>query len=161
MLRIRAKRLYRSRQWPTSARWAAAIVLAIVACFVVRPRGLQAAEAARVVLVAATDEVVAGEPIPLSLKVIHDRDTRVEIPRLPREWGPFHVDDQTVQITETTADGRLVTQQTIVVSVYAPGSYSTPPIPVTVRRKNGSTVIETVSPIALRSRWGEDAPSCD
>ncbi len=121
----------------------------------------EAVQVARVTLEAASDEVVAGEPLQLSLKVLHDRDTRVEIPRLPREWGPFHVDDQAVQITDTTADGRLITQQTIVVSVYAPGTYTTPPIPVTIRRKNGSTVIETVSPIPVRSVWGEEAPACD
>ncbi len=137
----------------------------LVACLIALPgaaSGGGAAELPRAVLSAPALEVAAGRPVALTLKVYHDRGTRVVVPRLPVSWGPFHVEDQSVPITETTADGRLVTEETIVVSAYAPGTYATPPIAVTVEPdKGGAAVIETAGPINLTVVWSEEAPSCD
>ncbi len=123
---------------------------------------LGAAELPRAVVIAPDTEVVAGAPIELLVKVRHDRNTRAELPMLPREWGRLHVVEQSVPITNTAADGRLTTEQILVVSVFEPGIVETPALHVTVRKeKAGSTVIETAAPVTLNVEWSDDVPSCD
>lgn len=72
-----------------------------------------------------------GDHITLRLEVRHPANSTVDLPNLDPEWGDFEVVNQTGQDTVTNNDGTAITRKDYVVSLFAPGSYQTPPLVVT------------------------------
>lgn len=90
--------------------------------------------------------LTVGDRITLRLEVTHPPDSRVQLPQIEEEWGDFEVISQTGQDTVTRDDGTAVTRKDIVVSLFAPGQFQTPPLVVT-HRKADNTFEELGAPV--------------
>ena len=98
----------------------------------------------RASLAADRSELSVGDPVALALKVIHPEDHAVVVPRLGPSWGDFEVRRQTTATVVHNGDGTRTTSQQIEVTLFAPGIFETPDLPLSVRQPDGS--VERVSP---------------
>ncbi len=80
-----------------------------------------------------------GDLITLRLEVIHPADSSVEMPQVEEEWGQFEVVQQTGQDTVRNNDGTATTRKDIVVSLFEPGQYQTPPLVITHHKADNSS----------------------
>ena len=120
-------------------RWGVCFVAGLL---VMSFNSLQAQEAGvpdiNVVLVADRDELTVGDLVTITLEATHPSDHAVVLPRLGSEWGPFEVRSQTPARTESGGDGLSTTRKRFEVTMFAPGEYETPSLPLTVREPDGS-----------------------
>lgn len=99
-----------------------------------------------------------GDLITLRLEVIHPADSTVEMPQVEAEWGEFEVVDQTGQDTVRNNDGTATTRKDIVVSLFEPGQYQTPPLVITHHKADNTTeeLGAPVIPLKISSVLVED-----
>lgn len=102
----------------------------------------------RISFAADRSTLTVGDLATLMLEVTHPADHVVVVPRLGNEWGSFEVVTQTAAQTNTNGDGTETTSQRIKVTLFAPGTFETPGLPISVRSPDGS--VERVSPSPLR-----------
>ena len=103
----------------------------------------------RASLLADTSELTVGDLVTLSLIVSHPEDSTAVVPRLEREWGPFEVQAQTsVQIVSLSEGIRTVAKQ-FRVTLFMPGSFETPDLPVSIRGSDGTVTHVSPSPVQL------------
>ena len=103
----------------------------------------------RVSLAADSSELTVGDLITLSLIVSHPEDSTVVIPRLGPEWGPFEVQAQTSVQTVSLTDGVRTVAKQFRVTLFAPGAFETPDLPVSVRGRDGTVVQVSPDPMRL------------
>ena len=108
-----------------------------------QPPGVQAS------LVADTSELTVGDWVTLSLIVSHPEDSTAVVPRLEREWGPFEVQAQTSVQTVSLTDGIRTVAKQFRVTLFAPGSFQTPDLPVSIRGSDGTVTHVSPSPVRL------------
>ncbi len=82
--------------------------------------------------------LTVGDQVTLRLEVTHPSASRIVLPQLEREWGPFEVLDQAAPETVNHEDGTATTGKDIVVTLFQPGRFQTPPLVVTHRKPDGS-----------------------
>ena len=99
-------------------------------------------------LTADRSTLTVGDPLELTLEVGHPADRVVVVPRLGPEWGSFEVLSQTPAQTVSNGDGSETTRQRLWVTLFAPGTFDTPPLPLSVRNPDGS--VERVFPSPVR-----------
>jgi hypothetical protein len=87
-----------------------------------------------------------GDQITLRLEIRHPASSRVVLPQVEEQWETFTVVDQTAPQTVDNGDGTATTAKDIVVSLFQPGQYQTPPIIVTHRQPDGS-IEELATPV--------------
>ena len=92
--------------------------------------------------------LTVGDIVTLTLEVTHQADHVVVVPRLGPEWGPFEVMSQTPAQTDSNLDGTETTRQRIEVTLFAPGSFETPGLSLSVRGPEGG--VEQVFPSPVR-----------
>ena len=102
----------------------------------------------RVSFAADRTSLTVGDIVTLTLEVIHPADHVVVVPRLGPEWGSFEVKSQTPAQTESNLDGTETTRQRIEVTLFAPGTFETPGLPLSVRGPEGG--VEQVFPSPVR-----------
>ena len=102
----------------------------------------------RVALVADRSEVTVGDPIGLTLEVTHPEDHIVVVPNLDPDWGVFQVRRQTAANIAGNGDGTRTTRQQLEVTLFAPGTFETPDLPLSIRLPDGS--VERLSPTPVR-----------
>ena len=93
-------------------------------------------------------ELTVGDIVTLTLEVTHSADQVVVLPRLGDEWGSFEVRSQTPARTVSNGDGTETTRQHFRVAIFAPGTFETPDLPMSVRSPDGT--VEQVSPPTVR-----------
>ena len=91
----------------------------------------------RMSLVADRAELSVGDVVTLSLLVSHPADFAVVLPRLDRHWGEFEILDQTSVQTVSLNDGVREVAKQFRVTLFAPGAFETPDLPVSVRGPDG------------------------
>lgn len=95
----------------------------------------------------AEDEpLTVGDQIRLRLEVSHPSTSKVALPQLEKEWGAFEVLDQSAPETIDNEDGTATTGKDIVVTLFQPGRFQTPPLVITHRQPDGS-VEELAAPV--------------
>lgn len=99
-----------------------------------------------------------GDQIPLRLEITHPVDSQVTLPELEEEWGDFEVIGQTATETIINDDGTATTGKDIIVTLFIPGQYQTPPLVLTHRQQDGTTeeLATPVIPIQITSVLTED-----
>lgn len=137
------------RAW---APWAVVVFLAVM--WVAMGPGVVAAQAGapddvRASLTADRATLTVGDIVTLTLEVSHPADHVVVVPRLRPEWGPFEVMSQTTPQTHSNADGTETTRQQMKVTLFAPGAFETPDLPISVRGRDGSVRSVSPSPVKL------------
>ena len=103
----------------------------------------------RVSLVADRAELTVGDPISLTLEVVHPEDYIVLVPRLDTEWGAFEVRRQKATSIVQNGDGTRTTSQELEVTLFAPGGFDTPGFPLSVRLPDGSVEQLLPEPVTL------------
>jgi hypothetical protein len=78
-----------------------------------------------------------GDPVPITLSVVHPDDYQVIFPQLDANWGEFIVQGQSPASTSTNGDGTSTTTQVVDARLFAPGEYDTPPVAITVTDGTG------------------------
>ena len=89
-------------------------------------------------------DLTVGDIVTLTLEVTHSADQAVVLPRLGAEWGSFEVRSQTPPQTVSNGDGTETTRQHLRVTIFAPGTFETPDLPMSVRGLDGT--LEQISP---------------
>ena len=102
----------------------------------------------RVSLTADRATLTVGELVTLTLEVTHPADHVVIVPRLVPGWGPFEVVLQTPAQTDSNADGTETTSQRMEVTLFAPGTFETPDLSISVSAPDG--VVERMFPLPVR-----------
>lgn len=121
------------------------IIAIIIALFAV---GVAAAQTAvNATITPSTDSVTVGDPIVLTVAVTHPAGTQVLLPMLEPNWGDFVVRSQSPVDTVNNGDGTATSRQTIDVRLFAPGTFETPPLSVTIADSNGQIVEATAAPV--------------
>ncbi len=143
--------LSRRSQSKSSWRWSSLLVAVALSVMAVAAAPAQTGPppGVRVSLVADSSDLTVGDLVTISLIVSHPEDFTVVIPRLEREWGPFEIQAQTsVQTVSLTDAVRTVAKQ-FRVTLFAPGTFATPDIPVSVRRPDGSVALVSPNPVQM------------
>ncbi len=110
---------------------------------------LPAADHVVATLTAEAGPFAVGDPIELTLEVVHPDDTGIIVPRLEANWGDLEVRSQGAVSTVDNGDGTLTTRQTIEAVLFAPGDFQTPPLAVTVSDTGGALAQSMAAPAAL------------
>ncbi len=110
-------------------------------------------------VVGAQDEVTAtvlgpespysatvGDPVELTLVVTHPTGYQVITPELGEQWGDFVISSQSPATSADNGDGTTTTIVVIDARLFAPGEFSTPPLPVTVTDGAGQLLEVTAAP---------------
>ena len=100
-------------------------------------------------LVAEPNELTVGDLVTISIVITHPADSTIVVPRLEREWGPFEVQDQTSVQTVSIQDGVKTVAKQLRVTLFAPGIFETPHLPVSIRGQDGAVGQVSPAPIQL------------
>lgn len=120
--------------------------IAVVTLFVLPA---QAQGDVSVVFTAGKSELTVGDPVALTLEVKHPAGYQVIIPKLEQTWGDFEVRSQSQPETAPNDDGSETTRETIEVTLFAPGSFQTPALPITIGDTAGKTTEQMTPPVSL------------
>jgi hypothetical protein len=108
-----------------------------------------AQEAVTAELTAEQTEVTVGDVAPLVLSVTHPAGYRL-IPLQPNEsLGEFEVRSVSPVAVEDNQDGTETSRQTLNVTLWAPGNFTTPDLPVSVADNGGNLVEVSLAPITF------------
>ncbi len=121
----------------------------IVAVLLLWTVPVQAAENIQATLTANANELTVGDPVQLTLKVSHPAGTQVIVPRLEQTWGNFEVQHQSQTETVQNPDGSETTRQTLTVTLFEPGDFETPPLPLTITDNTGQVSEVATTPAGL------------
>ena len=95
------------------------------------------------------DELTVGEIVTLALEIRHPAGYEAVIPHLEQNWGNFEVRDQSRAETTPNPDGGETTRQTIMVTLFTPGTYQTPPLAVSIYDGAGGVIEVDVPPVTI------------
>ena len=109
----------------------------------------QGAENVQASLTADRGELTIGDPVQLTLEVAHPAGYQVIIPKLEQSWGEFEVQRQSGTETLPDGDGTETTRQILTVTLFRPGTFETPPLPLTVSDGAGQVTEAVASPVSL------------
>ena len=132
--------------FPVWVLWAAAALAAIAPGVAVAQGGPHSS--IRVSFTADRAALTVGDIVTLTLEVTHPADHVVVLSRLAPEWGPFDVVSQTSAQTDSNGDGTETTSQRIEVTLFAPGTFETPDLSISVRDPDSG--LERVFPTPVR-----------
>lgn len=90
--------------------------------------------------------LTVGDRIILRLEVNHPAGSRVELPKLDKQWEKFEVLDQSLPQDTSGSGGLVTTGQDIAVTLFEPGQYQTPALVVTHHKPDGA-VEELAAPV--------------
>lgn len=124
-------------------------LLLILAITLVIPVGAKAESAITASISAAADELTVGDPIQLTLTVIHPPDYHVILPQLEAKWGEFTVASQSAGTTVSNPDGTASTSQMIDARLFAPGTFTTPSLPISISDSSGQLSEVIAEPLSL------------
>jgi len=88
-------------------------------------------------IIAGQEELSVGDVVQLTLRVTHPDGYRVLPVQLGQNWGEFEIRSVSELKVELAADGSVISSQTIDVTLWAPGSYETPELIVSVVDEDG------------------------
>ncbi len=118
----------------------------ILALLMVGVAGAQEAVTATVLGPESPYTATVGDPLPLTLVVTHPAGYQVIAPELEEQWGDFMVHSQSPAVTAANADGTETTIINVDARLFAPGEFSTPPLPVTLTDGAGQLLEVTAAP---------------
>ena len=90
-----------------------------------------------------------GDPIELTLAVTHPAGYHVIMPQLTETWGDLSLREQSDPTTVANGDGTETTSQMLSVQLFAPGTFSTPALPITVTDGDGTLADVLAAPVPV------------
>ena len=125
------------------------LLLIVFAITLVGTTAAQAQDLIEATITAEGDDLTVGDSIKLTLTVTHPVDQHIILPKLESRWGEFIVHSQSPPETVTNPDGTKTTSQVIDVRLFAPGSFTTPELPITISDSDGRLSEVTAAPVSL------------
>jgi hypothetical protein len=124
-----------------------------MALALVGPVAAQSANPVEASLTVSENELNVGDPIEVTLSVKHPADFHVIFPELDPAWGDFVVSSQSPPVMTVADDGLEITSQVIDLRLFAPGTFTTLPLAVSVADTAGqvSEVVAEPVPINITS----------
>ncbi len=122
-------------------------LLLFLVLVIVTPVSAQTASPVQASLSVEGQNYQVGDRIQVALIVTHPNDHQVISPQIDETWGNFTVVSQSPLETSRNNDGFAITRQLIDVRLFAPGSYTTPPLAVRVSDSTGN-LAEVIAPPA-------------
>ncbi|MCJ7622032.1 MAG: BatD family protein [Anaerolineaceae bacterium] len=110
----------------------------------------QSQDTVLITFTADRSELTVGDVVTLLLEIRHPAGNEVVIPHLAQNWGDFEVRSQSSPETTPNPDGSETTRQTITVTLFSPGTYQTPPLPITVYDGSGGIIEKNAPSISLK-----------
>lgn len=104
-------------------------------------------------LLVENQNLTVGDPISMTLEITHPAGYVVIAPELGPNWGDFLVQSQSAPTTITNPDGTETTTIAIDARLFAPGSFSTPPLTVSLTDGAGnlSEAVAAPAPVEIGS----------
>jgi len=93
--------------------------------------------------------LTVGDPAELVLEVTHPAGYQVFVPELLGTWGDYEIQSQSRKVTEANADGSETTRQTFEAALFAPGTYWSPALPITLSDTGGNLSQAIAEPVSL------------
>jgi hypothetical protein len=126
------------------------IPLLIIAIIALAAPGFASAESL-VTAALSTDsgEFTVGDPVMLNLSVNHPPGYQVILPQLDANWGDFLVHSQSAGTTVSNPDGSETTSQVIDTRLFSPGTFTTPPLPITISDGAGQLSEIAAEPLSM------------
>ena len=125
------------------------IMMIVLATLIAGTTVVQAQDLIQAIITTEGENLTVGDPIQLTLSVTHAADQTVILPQLESTWGEFVVHSQTIPETVTNPDGTRTTSQVIDVRLFAPGTFTTPSLPIKVSDSTGQLSEVTAEPLSL------------
>jgi len=125
------------------------LILIVFATTLVGTTAAQAQDLIEATITTEGENLTVGDSIKLTLLVTHPADQHVILPQLESSWGDFIVHSQSPSEIVTNPDGTKTTSQVIDVRLFAPGTFTTSALPITVSDNNGQLSEVTAPPISL------------
>lgn len=126
------------------------IPLLIIAVIALAAPGFASAESLLTATLSTdTGEFTVGDPVMLKLSVTHPPGYQVILPQLDANWGDFLVHSQSAGATVSNPDGSQTTSQVIDARLFSSGTFTTPPLPITVSDGFGQLSEITAEPISV------------
>lgn len=116
---------------------ALAIALALICLPVIAQSSMEAKVKFYIKSRSTANPLTVGDRLTLRLEVIHSVNSRVALPQVDKEWGGFHVIEQTAPETVNNSNDTATTSKNIIVTAFRPGLYKTPDLIITHRKPNG------------------------
>ena len=137
------------------------LLVSLTLLWLVSPAAAQAPDATTEFFIKSPESdkpLTIGDRMTLRLEVTHPIDSRVILPQVEKQWGAFEVIDQSEPETIDNNDGTATTGKDIVVTLFEPGEFQTPPLVVTHRKPDGSLeeLGTPVIPLKITSVLTED-----
>jgi hypothetical protein len=95
-------------------------------------------------------EITVGDVVRLMLRVTHPAGEQLVPVQLGQNWGALEIRSVSAVQIENTGDGTVTSSQAIEAILWAPGSYETPELMVSVLGRNGEPQEFTVLPATIR-----------
>ncbi len=126
------------------------LLIGVVMLIIIGPLAAQAqSELEASLTIPDSIEYAVGDPIQMTLSITHPGDYQVIFPEIEREWADFLVMSQSAPSSIENGDGTRTTSQVIDARLFAPGSYETPPLLVTVVDGAGQLTEVPVPPASV------------
>lgn len=136
----------RTRVSATYLVWLLVLLVSLLAAW---PAAAQSGTDGQAVLRAPDGRLTVGDPIVLTLSVTHPVDQHVIAPELESNWGDFIIQDiSTPQVTDN-GDGSETTDLAIDARLFAPGTFTSPPLTVKLVDGTGQVVELVASPLTV------------
>lgn len=94
-------------------------------------------------------DLTVGDPIEVVLSVIHPAGYQVIPPQLEADWGDFTVNAQSALSTAANGDGTETTTMVIDARLFAPGTFTTPALPVSITDGSGDLLQVLAAPTTV------------
>lgn len=122
-------------------------ILFIIMLLAAGPIAAQTTERFQATLTVPEGELTVGDPIELTISVIHPSDHQVVPPQFEETWGDLVVRDLSAPTTVDNGDGTKTTTLVLDARLFAPGTVETPPLSITVADGTGQ-----INEVAVPSR---------
>lgn len=103
------------------------ILLLLGIAWIAMPTMVRAEEILDAMVSVDRNDATVGDPITLTINVIHPEGSHVIFPDWEDSWGDFIVREESPANTVKNSDGTLLTVKTLSISGFAPGIHMTPP----------------------------------
>jgi hypothetical protein len=125
------------------------LLLTAIAFLIAIPATAKADSPVEARLTIEDKDLTVGDPIHITLSVTHPVGHQVIFPQLDTNWGDLTVKYQSPAATVDNGDGTETTNQTMDVRVFTPGTFTTPPLSVTISDSEGQLSEITASTTTL------------
>ena len=100
-------------------------------------------------LTAHPDVLTVGDIVVLTFEITHPVNHVVVVHRLNRDWGAFEIVSQSPVRSEPEGGGIARTRQQLEVTLFMPGTFETPVLPLSIRKPDGRIEQVFAPPVEL------------